>query len=813
MKSECGYSVGGALPPNALTYVTRRADSSLFEAAVSGNFCYVLNSRQMGKSSLRIRTLQKLRSQGVTCCVVDFLQVCSQDIQEDQWYAAIAHHLVRSLDFHRQFNFKNYWRTVRQRRTPAQTLFHFLLYVLLPKTAGNVVIFIDEIDSVLGLKFRVDHFFALIRQCYELRPKYPALDRLSWVLLGVAQPKELIRRPQLNPFILGQPIQLQGFRIDECDVLLEGLRQQAVPPIPQPEKVLEAILYWTGGQPFLTQKLCALAVKLTQSIAPGQEANVVRQLVQDHILKNWETQDSPEHLTPMRDRLLKSQRRLSLLRLYAQVLLYDEIPINQQSDLQSELCLSGLVVQQRMGNRFACPVLQVCNQIYRHVFDEEWLIAQGIDLRSIANPNPPNLPDHIEDDAQTLYHHLLDCVRQDTPIQVIERIRTLFISCVGYRDRDVEFALRRIVSSCKTVEQFHRILNRCCYIIVNHWSQEPSTRRMNQYFLQLFQEHSPAGWGGADVTSKLQHFVYLFTQSQAYQQLIQRFTPRVWENAETDNIPISHRAYRYPFVYTSLLGKEDLHPDYAEELHRRAIEQKWRLQRDLRRYAIALGQLQRQIPHDLVRHLDRIDLNPTLLGKEELYWVFRCLAGHAQANHPHRQVARQLMIHIRSSLYRDFKRALFDYLMSSVESQKYLSPHHLDYVQRKFNQRLSKYLESIYAERDSQVVDELLLRRTCTGLIDFLIETPDQDEKGHLQFVEFISNCNPLLLTEIVMKVMLLSSHTKPNFEKRLAKVFRHYDSPLVKSSDWLIPFFENVNVGLMLNFTGMDVADYDVRL
>ena len=56
------YKVGGKLKYNHPTYVERKGDRELLELLQAGEYCLILNSRQMGKSSLQVRTMKKLEN-------------------------------------------------------------------------------------------------------------------------------------------------------------------------------------------------------------------------------------------------------------------------------------------------------------------------------------------------------------------------------------------------------------------------------------------------------------------------------------------------------------------------------------------------------------------------------------------------------------------------------------------------------------------------------------------------------------------------------------------------------------------------------
>jgi hypothetical protein len=76
--------------------------------------------------------------------------------------------------------------------------------VLLAEVNQNVVIFVDEIDNVLRLSFK-DDFFAVIRTCFNKRAERPEYKRLTFALLGVASPSDLIQDRTLTPLMLVGP--------------------------------------------------------------------------------------------------------------------------------------------------------------------------------------------------------------------------------------------------------------------------------------------------------------------------------------------------------------------------------------------------------------------------------------------------------------------------------------------------------------------------------------------------------------------------------------------------------------------------------
>jgi hypothetical protein len=375
------FQVGGSLAYQHPTYVMRQADVDLYHSLKQGEFCYVLNARQMGKSSLRVQVMKKLKQAGIHCTSIDLTRIGTQGTPLE-WYGSLVSELIRGFSLSQNISFSNWWQQ-QEALSAMQRFNRFLEDILLPAFNTNIVIFLDEIDSILNLPFK-DDFFALIRACYNQRSDNPDYQRLTFCLLGATTPSKLIQDQQRTPFNIGHAIELTGFQLAQAQASLSrGLGTT----IDHPEATITAVFSWTNGQPFLTQKVCQLITEhaINQTVD-------VDQLVQTYIIDQWQTQDEPEHLRTIRDRLLHFENAaVQVLKLYQQVLKNGGC-LADESVAQVALCLSGLVVKQ--GNQ-----IQVQNRIYETIFNRDWIEQELNYLR----PSPPSTLQHMIGKAQWLY--------------------------------------------------------------------------------------------------------------------------------------------------------------------------------------------------------------------------------------------------------------------------------------------------------------------------------------------------------------------------------------------------------------------------
>ncbi len=347
------FVVGGTLDRDAPSYVPREADEELFINLTHGRFCYVLTSRQMGKSSLMVRTAARLRGSGSTAIVLDLTEI-GQNLTVEQWYRGLLSIVGEQTGLDSELSAA--WRGASD-LGPMQRWVRAIREVVLPSLAGEVVIFVDEIDAVRSLPFSTDEFFAGIRELYNRRYDSPELNRLTFCLLGVASPSDLVRETRTTPFNIGARIVLNDFTTEEAQPLARGLGDdRAVSAV-----LLDRVLYWTSGHPYLTQRLCH-AVAADRMVQSAAAVDVVCQ----RLFLSPAARESDDNLLFVRDRILRSDLDLAeLLGLYRRIRAGERIRVDESNPLITVLRLSGIVCDQG-------GVLTPRNRIYASVFDDAW---------------------------------------------------------------------------------------------------------------------------------------------------------------------------------------------------------------------------------------------------------------------------------------------------------------------------------------------------------------------------------------------------------------------------------------------------------
>jgi WD40 repeat protein len=348
------YVAGGTLNAEASCYVERKADQELFDGLQKGEFCYVLTSRQMGKSSLMVRAVKRLREAGTGVAVLD-LTAIGQNLTSEQWYAGLLLQLGQQLNLQKEL--VAHWQE-QQALGSLQRWFRALCEVVLVGCPGRIVVFVDEIDIVRSLEFSVDEFFAGIRQCYNERSNRQQMERLSFGLLGVAAPVDLVRDTRMTPFNIGRRIELRDFTEAEAIPLARGFRHKGK----LARSLLGRVLYWTGGHPYLTQRLCLEA----SSDDHVKDTRDIDRLCFELFLSS-SARVSDDNLLFVRQQMLYSNVDLpALLEMFRHVRSGRRVADDHYSPVVNVLQLSGITRTQR-GR------LRVRNRIYSKVFDQRWI--------------------------------------------------------------------------------------------------------------------------------------------------------------------------------------------------------------------------------------------------------------------------------------------------------------------------------------------------------------------------------------------------------------------------------------------------------
>ena len=267
-----------------------------------------------------------------------------------------------------------------------------------------------------------------------------------------------------------------------------------------------------------------------------------------------------------------------------------------------------------------------------------------------------------------------------------------------------------------------------------------------------------------------------------------------------DREPLGKLITRYPYLYEHALVSEERTAENVKLIHRLQQNLQDRQEAELSQYftyQVRKSRIKAQVGRDAAKNLPRI-ANPTLLPSKELGAAFIQFAGKSESAASYQDLSHGFAARLQQKpTIKVFKRDLSKYLLAGIDS---------NYGNRGFNDRLTKTIEGILVDRNSQQLDEISLLRICTHLLNYLI-VESSAHAQHFVFMDLINNLGAAATTGLLLKIVLICTKTKPLLESRLWVLFQHYQTAHCREVTWLVKSLEHWNVAESIHFGKLDAS------
>lgn len=248
----------GTISPESPFYVARLADGVAEEEQQHAGYTLTLQApRQMGKSSLLGRVMQRAQQAGKQVAFVDFQGFGTAELADpNTLYHQFCYLVEDALGLASELD--KHWAAPLP---PLQKATRFMERRILPACQpGGLLLALDEADALLDAPTSSD-FFGMLRSWHNMRAMRPA-----WKLFALAQvistePHMLIENLSQSPFNVGTNLRLEDFTREEV------VQMNASHGAPLSASELMQLHDLLGGHPYLMRKALYLLSKRRHTLA------------------------------------------------------------------------------------------------------------------------------------------------------------------------------------------------------------------------------------------------------------------------------------------------------------------------------------------------------------------------------------------------------------------------------------------------------------------------------------------------------------------------------------------------------------------
>ena len=247
----------GTMDIESQFYIERPKDQIALETIKKqGVTITIKGPRQMGKSSLLIRIMDRAEEEGKRVAFLDFQLFDKAALTNaDEFFPQFCAWLTDELEL--EDKVEEYWQ---QPLGNSQRCTRYMGRYLLRELGEPLLLAMDEVESLFDTDFRSD-FFAMLRGWHNSRARKKLWKQLDLALVTSTEPYQLIENLNQSPFNVGEVLELTDFTGEQ----VTQLNQQHSCPFPKLAE--QRLMNLVGGHPYLIRK--ALYLVASQRITVG----------------------------------------------------------------------------------------------------------------------------------------------------------------------------------------------------------------------------------------------------------------------------------------------------------------------------------------------------------------------------------------------------------------------------------------------------------------------------------------------------------------------------------------------------------------
>jgi len=249
----------GTIDPQSEFYIRRKSDDIALQAIRHQGVTIVIKGpRQMGKSSLLIRTIAAAVEEGKRVAFLDFQLVDKTTLSDaSAFFRQFCCWLTDELGLEDRVD--EFWNSPLGN---SQRCSRYLSRYILKAIDAPLLLAMDEVDSVLATDFYSD-FFGMLRSWHNNRasPSLAAWKQVDLALVTSTEPYQLINNLHQSPFNVGEVLELADFEFEQVSDL--NSRHQ----VPFDSKELDKMMTLLAGHPYLVRRALYLVASQRLSVS------------------------------------------------------------------------------------------------------------------------------------------------------------------------------------------------------------------------------------------------------------------------------------------------------------------------------------------------------------------------------------------------------------------------------------------------------------------------------------------------------------------------------------------------------------------